>query len=521
MTAASQTTPIRTRFAPSPTGDLHVGSAHTTLFNYLFTRHHGGTVVLRIEDTDQKRLIERSIDSITEGLTWLGLDWDEGIAVDAAGRPLQGKEVGDFGPYTQSERQDLYRQSAEWLVENNHAYRCFCSSETLAAIRTERQAKGEPTGYDRRCRYLAPAEVEERLAEFRAAGKEPVIRLKVPLEGQVSFTDIVRGEITIEVRTLEDAVLLKSDGFPTYHLANVVDDHLMQITHILRAEEWIPTAPLHALLYRAFDWAMPQIAHMVLLLGPDRKKLSKRHGSTRLQEFRDNGILPEALLNYLAIIGWSWDDKTEIFSKEELIEKFDLDRVKAASAIFDHQKLEWMNGHYINHILTLDGLVERALPILRAAGLTTDNALPGTPLYAHIREVLALEKERIKRLTEIPELTNYFFTDQIGYTADVLVSRKQKLTTELVGRILPAVRAAIAAGDVNDEAKTEARLTALADELGVKRGQLFMPVRGALSGRAATPPLFAMMRVLGQEVSLARLDGAIAWLAEHGEAAAD
>jgi glutamyl-tRNA synthetase len=521
MTAASQTTPIRTRFAPSPTGDLHVGSAHTTLFNYLFTRHHGGTVVLRIEDTDQKRLVERSLDSITEGLTWLGLDWDEGIAVDEAGRPLAGKEVGDFGPYVQSERQDLYRQSAAWLVEHGHAYHCFCSPETLAAIRAERQAQGEPTGYDRRCRNLTPGEVAARLAEFRAAGKEPVVRLKVPLEGQVSFTDLVRGEITIEARTLEDAVLLKSDGFPTYHLANVVDDHAMQITHILRAEEWIPTAPLHVLLYRAFDWPMPQIAHMVLLLGPDRKKLSKRHGSTRLQEFRDNGILPEALLNYLAIIGWSWDDKSEIFSKEELIEKFDLDRVKAASAIFDHQKLEWMNGHYINHILTLDGLTERAVPILRAAGVLDASVVPGTPRYDYAREVLALEKERIKRLTEIPELTSYFFTPDVAYTADVLVSRKQKLTTELVGRILPAVRAAIAAGDVADEADTEARLTALADDLGVKRGQLFMPVRGALSGRAATPPLFAMMRVLGQERCLARLDAAVAWLAEHGEAAAD
>ncbi|MFN8517678.1 MAG: glutamate--tRNA ligase, partial [Chloroflexia bacterium] len=258
MTAASQTT-IRTRFAPSPTGDLHVGSAHTTLFNWLFTRHHGGTVILRIEDTDQKRLVERSLDSITEGLTWLGLDWDEGLAVDEAGHPLAGKEIGDYGPYVQSERQELYRQSADWLVEHGHAYRCFCSPETLAAIRAERQAKGEPTGYDRRCRSLSPEEVEAQLAAFRAAGKEPVIRLKVPLEGQVSFTDLVRGEITVDARTLEDAVLLKSDGFPTYHLANVVDDHLMQITHILRAEEWIPTAPLHVLLYRAFEWAMPQI----------------------------------------------------------------------------------------------------------------------------------------------------------------------------------------------------------------------------------------------------------------------
>ena len=508
---------IRTRFAPSPTGDLHVGSAHTTLFNYLFTRHHGGTVILRIEDTDQKRLVERSLDSITEGLTWLGLDWDEGIAVDAEGRPVPGKEIGDYGPYVQSERQEFYQQSATWLVDHGHAYRCFCTPERLATVRAERQASGAPTGYDRRCRNLSPTEIEAELAEFRAAGKSPVVRLKVPLEGQVRFTDIIRGEIVIDVRTLEDAVLLKSDGFPTYHLANVVDDHLMGITHILRAEEWIPTAPLHVLIYRAFDWDIPQLAHMVLLLGPDRKKLSKRHGSTRLQEFRDNGILPEALLNYLAIIGWSWDDKTEIFSKPELIEKFDLDRVKAASAIFDHQKLEWMNGYYINHLLTLEGLTERALPLLRAAGLIDEAVTPGTPRHAYVQDVLWLEKERIKRLTEIPELTSYFFNDTIAYTAEVLVSKKQKLTLELVQRILPAVRAAVASGDVADEAATEERLSALADELGVKRGQLFMPIRGALSGRAATPPLFQMMRVLGQQLCLARLDAASAWLAEHGQ----
>ncbi len=507
------TKPIRTRFAPSPTGDLHVGSAHTTLFNWLFTRHHGGTVVLRIEDTDRKRLVERSLGSITDGLTWLGLDWDEGSAIDEHGNPLPDQERGDYGPYMQSERQELYQQSAEWLVEHGHAYYCFCSPERLAEVRQERQAKNIlPTGYDRHCRDLGLDEARRRIA----AGERPVVRLKVPLAGEISFTDLVRGEITVDARTLEDAVLLKSDGFPTYHLANVVDDHLMAITHILRAEEWIPTAPLHVLLYRAFAWEMPQLAHMVLLLGTDRKKLSKRHGSTSVQQFRADGILPEALLNYLAIIGWSWDDKTEIFSKEELVEKFDLDRVKASSAIFDHQKLEWMNGQYINHILTLDDVTERALPYLREAGVIDDD----TPLD-YVKRVVGLEKDRIKRLSEVPAMTAYFFAPPVEYSLDALVAKKQKLTPELVLRVLTAAREAIAAGDVGDLAATEARLRGLAEELGLKAGQIFMPIRVALSGRTATPGLFELMSVLGQDRCLARLDAAHAWLAAHATDDAD
>lgn len=517
MTAETNA-PLRTRFAPSPTGDLHVGSAHTTLFNWLFTRHHGGTVILRIEDTDRKRLVERSLASITEGLTWLGLDWDEGPAIDGDGNPIPGEERGDHGPYVQSDRQEIYQQSADWLVQQGKAYRCFCSPERLAEVRQRRQAANTlPTGYDRHCRDLTPAQIQEQLD----AGIKPVVRLKVPLEGTVSFTDLVRGEISVDARTLEDAVLLKSDGFPTYHLANVVDDHLMQITHILRAEEWIPTAPLHVLLYQAFGWAMPQIAHMVLLLGTDRKKLSKRHGATSLLEFRDNGILPEALLNYLAIIGWSWDDKTEIFSKAELVAKFDLDRVKPSSAIFDHQKLEWMNGYYINHLLTLDDLARRALPFLRRARLLDADAGPGTAQYDYAREVLALEKERARRLSDLPEMTAYFFDDRLDYSLDALLPRKQKLTAETALAALDAARAALAAGNVADEAATEARLDALLEPLGLKRGQLFMLVRAAVSGRTVTPPLFQTLRVLGQRRVLDRIDAARAWLQEHGREAAD
>jgi glutamyl-tRNA synthetase len=503
MVEADRDTGLRTRFAPSPTGDLHVGSAHTGLFNWLFTRHHGGTVVLRIEDTDRKRLVQRSLGGIPEALGWLGIDWDEGPGVGGA-----------YGPYFQSERQETHRQYAEQLVAQGDAYYCFCTPERLAAIRQERQAQNIlPTGYDRHCRNLPPAEAQRRVA----AGEPHVVRLKMPLEGQITVTDLIRGEITFDARTLEDAVLIKSDGYSLYHFANVIDDHQMAITHILRGEDWIPSAPLHVVLYQAFGWEMPKLAHMMLLLGPDRKKLSKRHGATSIEQFRDEGILPEALVNYLAIIGWSWDDKQEIFSREELIEKFDLDRVKASSAIFDHQKLEWMNGHYINHILTLDELTARALPFLARAGLVDPAATqPGPPAYAHVKDVLALEKDRIKKLADIPEMTAYFFTPTVEYTLDVLVSKKQKLTPALARDVLPAVREAIAAGDVADEAGTESRLDEVVARVGLKRGQVFMLVRAAVSGRTATPGLFETLRVLGQETCLARLDAALAWLAENG-----
>ena len=489
---------VRTRFAPSPTGDLHVGTAHTALFNWLFTRHHGGTVVLRIEDTDRKRLVERSLGGIPEALAWLGIDWDEGPTVG-----------GPYGPYFQSERKEIYQRYADRLIEGGHAYHCYCSPERLAEVREARA--NLPTKYDRHCRDLPP---QERAAK-RAEGITPVVRLKVPLAGEIRFTDAIRGEIAFDVTTLEDAILLKSDGYALYHFANVIDDRLMEITHILRGEDWIPSAPLHVLLYRAFGWAMPTIAHTQLLLGPDRKKLSKRHGATSIQEFRDNGILPEALVNYLAIIGWSWDDRQEIFSLPELIEKFDLDRVKASSAIFDHQKLEWMNGYYINHLLSLDELTARALPALAAAGLVDEAAtVPGTPAHEYVKNVLALEKERVKRLTDIPEMTAYFFTPAVEYSLDVLVSKRQKVTLEIALDALPRVREEVAAGDVSDEAATEERLTALAERLGLKRGQLFMLIRAALSGRTATPGLFELMRVLGQERCLARLDDALAWLSE-------
>ncbi|MBM4448931.1 MAG: glutamate--tRNA ligase, partial [Chloroflexi bacterium] len=295
--------PVRVRFAPSPTGFPHVGNIRTALFNWLFARHSGGVFIVRIEDTDVARRVKGALEGILGGLRWLGLDWDEGPEVG-----------GKYGPYFQSQRLDLYREAAKRLVAQGDAYYCYCSSERLAEIRAEQQKRKQSVGYDRHCRDLTGAERKQKEAE----GITPVVRFKMPLEGQTSFKDIIWGEIVVENSTLDDYVLLKSDGYPTYHLANVVDDHLMEISHVLRAEEWLSSVPRHKLLYQALGYEMPLLAHLPMILGTDRSKLSKRHGAVSITEYKEQGYLPEAMVNFLALLGWSLDDKTEIFSRDEL-----------------------------------------------------------------------------------------------------------------------------------------------------------------------------------------------------------
>jgi len=491
---------VRVRFAPSPTGDLHVGGARTALFNWLFARQQGGDVILRIEDTDQARLVGQSIAGIIESLRWLGLHWDEGPDVG-----------GPYGPYVQSQRLPLYRDHAQRLVLAGQAYYCFCTPERLERLRQEQRARGEAPGYDRHCRHLPPTEVEERLAR----GEPAVIRFKMPLEGVTTVVDLLRGAITYENRLLPDLVLLKSDGFPTYHLANVVDDHAMQISHILRAEEWIPSAPLHAQLYRAFGWKMPVLCHLPLILSPDGKgKLSKRHGATGVLEFKRQGYLPEAMLNYLALLGWAYDAEREIFSIEELLEKFRLEEVNPHPARFNFEKLLWMNQYYINHVLSLDELARRCVPLLQQAGLLSLEASdPASPAFAYARQVIALVKDRLKLLTEVVELTRFFFTEVEDYDPELLLSPKvgPAVVLHALERAIETLRAA----DFDDEADLERRLRGLAEELGLKAGQLFMPIRVAVTGRTVSPGLFETLRVLGRERSLERLAAAQEKLAAY------
>ncbi|MCC6315946.1 MAG: glutamate--tRNA ligase [Thermomicrobiales bacterium] len=496
--------PVRVRFAPSPTGLLHVGGARTALFNWLLA--HGqasreereGAFVLRIEDTDRNRLVEGAEAGILDVLGWFGLTWDEGPDVG-----------GPYGPYRQSERTALYREAAERLVAEGKAYHCFCSPERLQRLREEQSARKEPPGYDRHCRDLPAETVAANLAQ----GLPSVIRFKMPRTGETIVRDLLRGPITYQNVTLEDLVLLKSDGYPTYHLANVVDDRAMRISHILRGEEWIPTAPVHLQLYAAFGWEPPAYAHMPLILAPGGGKLSKRHGSTSMEEFRAQGYLPEALMNYLALLGWSYDGTTEIFSKQDLLDKFTLERVNPSPGTFDYAKLTWFNAYYINHILTPEDLTARLMPFLAEAGLVDPAAVAdaGHPDRARVRPAATLLKDRLETLAQGPDMLGYFLTEDLPpYDAALLVPKK--MTAAEVLTALEAVARMLPEADLNDEAASEARFRALADELGLKAGQLFMPIRVAVTGRTQSPGLFETMRVIGARRCVERVDRAIAAL---------
>ncbi|MBL7208917.1 MAG: glutamate--tRNA ligase [Dehalococcoidia bacterium] len=470
---------VRVRFAPSPTGYPHLGNIRTALFNWFFARHNGGTFVLRIEDTDVARLVEGATDIILDGLRWLGIGWDE-------------------GPYFQSQRLDIYLGAADQLVKEGQAYFCYCSPQRLESMRQEQIKRKQPPGYDRHCRHLT----REQRAELQASGVTPVVRFKSPLEGQTSFHDLTRGEIVFENSTLDDFVLLKSDGYPTYHLANIVDDHLMAISHVLRADEWLSSTPRHVLLYQAVGWEPPQFAHLPMILGPDRAKLSKRHGATAIDEYRDQGYLPEAMVNFLALLGWSLDDKTEILSRGEIVKHFSLDRVSKTAAVFNRDKLDWMNGVYLRG-LSLEEFTERATVFLER-DLPPQVECLGEADY--IRRIMPLVQERAKTLAEVPQLTEFFFVDRMEYDSGLL--------TATIGGdgAVGALQASLAKleGLQNwDAASLEAVLRPLADELNLKTGVFFGLLRVATTGRTAAPPLFQTMEVLGRERCLERLKTAL------------
>jgi glutamyl-tRNA synthetase len=500
---ASNLSPVRVRFAPSPTGQLHIGGARTALFNWLLAhgqaRREGrdGAFLLRIEDTDRNRYVEGAEQGIVDILRWFGLNWDEGPDVG-----------GPLGPYRQSERTDLYREHATILLESGHAYRCFCPPERLQQVREEQTARKEAPGYDRLCRGLTPEQVEANLS----AAMPFSIRFRMPLAGETPVVDLLRGEIVFQNTNLEDLILLKSDGYPTYHLANVVDDHLMAISHILRGEEWIPTAPIHVRLYDAFGWDAPQFAHMPLILAPGGGKLSKRHGSTAMEEFRAHGYLPEALMNYLALLGWSLDGTTEMFSRDDLLETFTLERVNPSPGTFDYNKLRWFNQQYINHVLTPEDLTLRVMPFLAEAELIGPGPFtPDHPDFGRVLSVAELLKDRLETLVEAPELMTYFLqADLEPYDPALLVPKKMTRDDALAA--LEAVAALLPEVDLDDEEATETRFRAMADDLGMKAGSLFMPVRVAVTGRTQSPGLFETLRVIGAERARARVAEAIARL---------
>lgn len=477
---------VRVRYAPSPTGAPHIGNLRTALFNWLWARHNGGAFILRVEDTDQAREVENGLELIMESLRFLGMDWDEGPDIGGA-----------YGPYHQSERLAVYQTHAQELVNKGAAYYCYCTPQELEEMRREQEARGQATRYDRRCRWLTPAERAQRETE----GRSHVVRLAVPLDGSTTLRDFIHGDITIPNASVDDQILLKSDGFPTYHLAVVVDDHLMGITHVMRGDEWISSFPKHILVYQAFGWEPPQFGHAPVVLGPDKKKLSKRHGATSVDQFRQEGYLPEALVNFMALLGWSLDDKTELFTPQQLIQAFTLDHLHHSPAIFDRTKLDWMNGYHIR-ALTPDDLAARLLPFLTRAGLEAD--------LETTRKIAPLVQERLKRLDEIVPLVDFLFQEDVTYDPKELVG--SNMTADEARRALRTAGEALDRISFDDAVAMERELRAAGAQLGLKPAQFFGILRTAVTGQAVTPPLVGVLQIMGKQKVLARIEQAMARL---------
>lgn len=484
---------VRVRFAPSPTGDPHIGSIWTALMNWLFARSQKGTFVLRIEDTDQARQVAGSSEKIIEMLKWYGLDFDE-------------------GPFYQSKRLSLYQKYADMLVGkapppklrvgtgqgSAYAYYCFCSTERLAELRKTAEANKQPSKYDRACLALDTKEIEKR----KGSGEKFVVRLKIP-EGKTSFTDLIRGKIEFDNALIDDQVLLKSDGFPTYHLANVVDDYEMKISHVIRAEEWLSSTPKHLILYQAFGWKPPKFAHLPLILGPDRSKLSKRHGATSALAFRDEGYLPEAMINFLALLGWNPGTDQEIFSREELVKAFSLESINTSGAIFNREKLDWMNGMYLRK-LTLAEFTDCAKPFLKEA----------FPLLAGegesevvLQRAFATVQERVKRLNELPALTHFYFK-RPEYETKLLLWKNETANT-IAERLSQLLQFYEQSSFLWDEKTLEQETKTFIQQEELQTGEVLWPMRAALSGEKASPSPFQIAAVLGKKETIERLKTAM------------
>jgi glutamyl-tRNA synthetase len=483
--------PARVRIAPSPTGRFHIGNARTALYDFLLARQTGGQFVLRIEDTDRKRFDPAAEPEIMESMRWLGLEWDEGPDVG-----------GPYGPYRQSDRVDIYHEHAQQLIDSGHAYYCFCSPERLAEVRKQQQKRKEPPHYDGLCRRLDPSE-----AEARAADEPHVIRFKTPREGATTAVDILRDPITVDNSTIDDYVLMKSDGLPVYHLAAMVDDHLMGITHVMRGSEWLGTFPLHVLIYEAFGWEQPNWVHLSVFLNPSGKgKLSKRHGqqganAIYLTDLREMGYLPEAVNNWMALMGWSFDDHTEYFPMDQLIHDFSLEKLKANPAAVNYGKLDHFNGLYIRDLPT-DDLARRIQPYFSAAGIEAD--LPT------LKRISPIIQERIRTLDEAVDMAGFFFFAEVEPDPQALVAKglTAAQSAEAAQRAYEVID-----GKAPFEAEPlETALRGLADEMGLSAGQLFTILREAVTGQRVSPPLLETMEIVGKPQVLARIQRAIGLL---------
>ncbi len=471
-------TKVRTRIAPSPTGDPHVGTAYIALFNRCFAHQHGGDFILRIEDTDQARSTSKSEADILQSLQWLGLDWDEG----------PGRE-GDCGPYRQSERSAIYKQHIDVLLAAGHAFPCFCTSQRLDELRAQQMADKQQLGYDGHCAQLPAEEVAARIA----AGEEHVVRMKIPNEGECNFNDLLRGPVSIAWSQIDMQVLIKSDGLPTYHFANVVDDHLMGITHVIRGEEWINSVPKHVLLYQYFDWQPPVFCHMPLLRNPDKSKLSKRKNPTSINYYRDMGYLPQALTNYLGMMGWTMPDGSEKFSLQQMQEAFDIERVSLGGPIFDIEKLDWLNGKYIREDLSDEDF---------AAAYAAWAFSP-----EKVARVIPLIKQRVERFSDVADLAQPFVSGLVQVQAETFAHKK--LDTDAVLRILQFSLWRLEQCSDFSRDTVEQTLQALAQQLDLKIRDFLFPLFVAMSGKAVSASVIETISVLGLDITRARLRQAL------------
>jgi len=482
----------RVRFAPSPTGYLHVGGARTALFNWLFARRHGGTFILRIEDTDAERSSDDMVAGILESMRWLGLTWDEGPGVG-----------GPHAPYFQSQRFGRHREYAARLLASGHAYKCYCSQELLKEKREAAERAGGGWKYDRACLHLSAAE-QERL---EASGVQPAIRFKVP-EGKTSYTDHVRGRIEFDHEQIEDFVILRSTGLPIYHLSVVADDIDMAITHVIRGDDHISNTPKHILLWNALGLTPPEFAHVPLILGTDKKKLSKRHGITSVTEYERIGYLPDAMVNFLGLLGWSPGGNREVMSRDEMIAAFSLDGISGGAAVFDPEKLDWFNGQYLT-LLSTEDLVRAVAPLLKAAGLW-DGQYDEPSGHAWLGRVLRLVLPRVKRLPDFVEQARPFLTSDVDY--DVEAVRKHLTTADLDGHVDALALAFEHDSDVFDEAGVERVLRRVADERRIKAAALIHAARIAATGKAVSPGIFEVLALLGKPLTVARLHDLVRFL---------